>query len=344
MNNYPIDFIVTWVDGNDPVWRAEKEKYQGVAAGTDSRNRRYRDWELLRYWFRAIEQNAPWVNKIYFVTYGHLPEWINLDNPKLVIINHHDYIPEKYLPTFSSRPIDMNFHRIDSLSEHFVYFNDDMFILEATTPEDFFHNGLPKDMSIEEPQFDKGVDQNGESVSSKSIYTASFYNTAVINRHFNKRKVIRENRGKWYSLKYGKWLINNILLSRWPFFVGFRNSHMPYSYLKSTYSKVWNLEEEVLDSACVHKFRTSTDVNHVLFSFWQLAEGKYFPREDKLGTILSIRNDESRNEEVYETIRNHKFKLLCINDQYSGENFEIVKGNLQSSFEILYPKKSSFEK
>ncbi len=27
--NYPIDFVVTWVDGNDPVWQAEKAKYAG---------------------------------------------------------------------------------------------------------------------------------------------------------------------------------------------------------------------------------------------------------------------------------------------------------------------------
>ena len=27
MKDYPIDFVVTWVDGNDPVWQAEKAKY-----------------------------------------------------------------------------------------------------------------------------------------------------------------------------------------------------------------------------------------------------------------------------------------------------------------------------
>lgn len=38
---------------------------------TDSENQimnsdvRYRDWEFMKYWFRAVEQNAPWVNKIF---------------------------------------------------------------------------------------------------------------------------------------------------------------------------------------------------------------------------------------------------------------------------------------
>ena len=25
----------------------------------------------LKYWFRGVEKFAPWVNKIYFITYGH---------------------------------------------------------------------------------------------------------------------------------------------------------------------------------------------------------------------------------------------------------------------------------
>ena len=38
--NYPIDFVVTWVDGNDP-------------------NVRFRDWDNMQYWFRAVEKFAP---------------------------------------------------------------------------------------------------------------------------------------------------------------------------------------------------------------------------------------------------------------------------------------------
>ena len=236
MNELPekVDFIITWVDGNDPIWQAEKAKYQGLSTG-DIRNVRYREWDILRYWFRSIEKFAPWVNKVFFVTYGHLPEWLDTTNPKLVIVNHSDYIPQKWLPTFSSRPIDMNFHRIKELSEHFVYFNDDMFLLQPVTVEDFFRNGMPVDAALEEPVYSSGLDHNGNHLSNKSMYTASFYNTAVINRHFSKRECIKQNFSKWFTPKYGKWLFNNLLLFRWPYFVGLRNSHLPYSYLKSTY-------------------------------------------------------------------------------------------------------------
>ena len=68
-----------------------------------------------------------------------------------MIVKHEDYIPEEFLPTFQSRTIDMNFHRIKDLSEHFVYFNDDMFLINPTTKEDFFVNGLPCDSAVMKP-------------------------------------------------------------------------------------------------------------------------------------------------------------------------------------------------
>ena len=111
---------------------------------SNSKNR-YRDWKLLKYWFRGVEKYAPWVNKIYFITYGHLPKWLNTENEKLVILKHSDYIPDKYLPTYNSNVIEMNYFRIKELNEKFVNFNDDMFIINDIREEDFFANGLPCD-------------------------------------------------------------------------------------------------------------------------------------------------------------------------------------------------------
>ena len=83
----PIDFVITWVDGTDPAWRAEKQHYSPDAV-SDDQEVRYRDWELLRYWFRGVEKFAPWVRTIHFVTWGHLPDLLNVENPKLHIVNH----------------------------------------------------------------------------------------------------------------------------------------------------------------------------------------------------------------------------------------------------------------
>lgn len=339
---YPIDFIITWVDGNDPAWQKEKDEYK--KAGGDSRKNRYREWDTLKYWFRGVEKYAPWVNKIFFVTWGHLPPWLNTSHPKLRIINHKDYIPAEYLPTFSSRPIDMNFHHIEDLSEHFVYFNDDMFLLRPVERSDFFQNGLPCDAAIQDVVVPKGADANGGKLTADALYTAVFYDTAVLNRNFDKKKVIRKDFSKWFSLKYRKFLMKNILLNGWNFFTGFKMVHLPYSYLKKTYREVWEKEAETLSVACEHKFRTATDVNHYIFSYWQIAKGTFVPRDISIGTLMAICNDEKKNERIYKTIRRQERKILCVNDQFSGNNYDEVNQHLVDSFQEILPEKCSFEK
>ena len=144
--NSGIDFVITWVDGSDPKWLTDRAKY--VLEDERIDESRYRDWGFLRYWFRAVEANAPWVRKIHFVTYGHIPEWLDVSNSKLHIVKHEDFIDKKYLPTFNSCAIEMNLHKIPGLAEQFVYFNDDMFLNKPVKPEFFFKDGLPKDSFV----------------------------------------------------------------------------------------------------------------------------------------------------------------------------------------------------
>ena len=134
-----IDFVIAWVDGNDPAWQEEKKntRIQKGNFSVDDREERYRDWDNLHYWFRGVEKYAPWVRKIHFVTWGHIPAWLDTANPKLNIVRHEDFIPGEFRPTFNSHTIEWNFHRIPNLSENFVYFNDDMFLLKPITAEAF---------------------------------------------------------------------------------------------------------------------------------------------------------------------------------------------------------------
>ena len=340
-DNYPIDFIITWVDGSDPAWRAEKAKYQVVEFG-DAKESRYRDWDTLRYWFRGVEKYASWVNKVFFVTCGHLPPWLNQDNPKLRIVKHNEYIPSEYLPTFSSRPIDMNFHRIEDLSEHFVYFNDDMFLLQPTEREDFFKNDLPCDSAILDIPRISMRDRDGKTRNGDSIFLADLLGAAVLNNHFNKKQSIRAHFFKWYNLRYGSWMFKTLLMAPWNQFTNFRLTHVPYSYLKSTYSEVWEKEPELLMSASKHKFRRNSDVNHWIFTYWQYAKGTFIPRRYDVAKFWYIKNEG--NDALYQAIENQRFKMLCINDDYTANDFEKEKQKLISAFEMILPEKSSFEK
>src|SRR5699024_1665485 len=278
MKDVPIDFVIPWVDGSDPDWNEEKQKYDGKS-NIDSRNIRYRDLDNLKYWFRGVEEFAPWVNKIHFITWGHLPSWLDTFHPKLNILKHEDYIPEKYLPTFSTRPIELNFHRIEGLTEHFVYFNDDMFITKRVEKDDFFKNGLPCDTAVMMPMISKFRNSTMANVSNVM---------EIINTTYEKNSVIKRNLFKWLNVKYGKHLISTILMLPYKNFPGFLNQHLPNSYLKKTFEELWDNEYEVLDKTCRNKFRTAKDVNQQLLKYKQYADGNFYPRKPDIGRTYNF--------------------------------------------------------
>lgn len=343
---HKIDFIVTWVDGNDSNWQQEKDFYKLYKENTcDSRIVRYRDWDNLKYWFRGVEQFAPWVNKIFFITWGHVPTWLNTKNPKLVVVKHTDYIPSKWLPTFSSRTIDMNFHRIKGLSEHFVYFNDDMFLISPVKTKNFFKKGLPCSTAILNAAC-PGVGMkktNSDSIIADS-YSAPFFDLLPINQHFSKRQSIKSNWTKWIAPQYGFSIFRTLLLLPWRGFTGFMNYHLPYSYLKSTYEEVWDNVPNLLTLSCEHKFRVPMDLNHWIFDYWQLAKGDFYPRSPKTGKSYWLSNDEEKNAEVFKIILKQKYKMICVNDSVEDGDFEKVKEKLNNCFNAVLPNKSLFEK
>ena len=329
--SYPIDFVIAWVDGNDPEWRAEKALYSGVKETGDQREIRFRDWDTLYYWFRGVEVFAPWVNKIHFVTWGHIPKWLNTNHPKLNIVNHKDYIPEKYLPTFNSHTIELNLHRIPGLAEHFVYFNDDMFLTAPVVPEDFFKNGVPCDTFA----------LNAIYFGKDSVGAINGNNVSIINEHFKKKEMMKRYWTKWFSPVNGlKNLVRTSLLLPWPWFPGFLYSHTSTNLLKSTLEEVWEKEEEILDKSCADRFRQQTNVNQWLFKYWQLAEGNFVPVSAKDKHCYHVKETI---DDVCQSLEQGKYKILCINDTGKTTEFEAKAEAVRKSFGKLLPMKSAFE-
>ena len=132
-----MDVVITYVNGNDPVWKKDYEKYTNVPVMT----KRFRDWGTLKYLLRGIETKMPFIRNVYLVVShpSQVPAWADTSNLKIVL--HSDIIPEEYLPVFNCNPIEMHLHRIEGLDEEYLYFNDDMFPVGDCKPEDFFRDG-----------------------------------------------------------------------------------------------------------------------------------------------------------------------------------------------------------
>ena len=338
MENYKIDFVIPWVDGSDINWLKEKEKYWVSEGNTPfldgNESARFRDWDILRYWFRAVEKFTPWVNQIFFVTWEHVPEWLNVHHPKLKIVNHRDYIDSQYLPTFSANPIEINFHNIKDLSEHFVYFNDDMFVIRSMEKSDFFVNGLPREMATMYLLANNGAEDTFQYMLFRMM--------GEVNKHFDLHDAIRKNKSKWFNLKYKKYLLNNFLLYRFRNVSGLYTPHVPSSLRKSTMKEVWDTIPQAMTETCQHRFRNQRDITQYIFRYWEIMKGTFEPTNImEYGKEFFV--TDSDNEELCSTIEQQKAKLICINDSIQLKEFEKVKQSIVESFEKVLPVKSKYE-
>lgn len=148
----PIDVVITWVDGNDPRHKAKREHYlnnkKNIAA-VSHKARRFSDNGEIYYCLKSIANHMPWVNRIFIITDHQVPSCIiNKDTSlasilnKVNIIDHRDIFNgyESLLPTFNSLAIESFMWRIKDLSEHFIYFNDDVFLCGPVNKSTFFKN------------------------------------------------------------------------------------------------------------------------------------------------------------------------------------------------------------
>jgi glycosyltransferase involved in cell wall biosynthesis len=151
--DFPVDVVYTWVDDADAAWQERRNavrRSRGLAvadnADADSGDVRFRNRDELRYSLRSLEMFAPWVRNIYLVTDDQTPSWLDTSRPEIKVVSHREIFADPdWLPTFNSHAIESQLHRIDGLSEHFLYLNDDVFIGRPLSADMFFlSNGMAK--------------------------------------------------------------------------------------------------------------------------------------------------------------------------------------------------------
>ena len=336
--NEKIDFVVTWLDSSDPAWQKDFLKYKKDETGR-TESARFRNLDTFRYWFRAVERYAPWVNKVFLVTNGTYPKWINSNHPKLVLVKHSDYIPEDYLPTFNSATIELFMHRIKGLSEHFVYFNDDFFLNAPTKPELFFRNGLPCDNNKETiynvPVYNKN-DQFG-------LYLSILAHIGVINAHFNRWDTVRKSIKRWYGPHLGiEGLLTSLFIKRHYKFIGFSWRHFEQPFLRSTFEQAWSEEPEMLQSSC-SRFRSEITLFPYFFRYWQFATNMFYPTKLYKTRYFHLRI--SKLDDVERVLNDQKTISICLNDTANcpDEEYEEINNRLQIMLRKKFDTISSFE-
>ena len=136
-----IDAVITWVDGSEPNYKLKLEEN---LKNKKIINRQYTQANEIDFCVASIIKFAPFVRKIFIVTDKQKPRFSGIRHmvsiEKIEIIDHEEIFRDNLdcTPSFNIRSIDALLFKIKNLSDKFIYFNDDMFLIKETTKEDWF--------------------------------------------------------------------------------------------------------------------------------------------------------------------------------------------------------------
>ncbi len=227
---FPVDVVYTWVDGNDAEWDVARERRLAEVSDETMRTRaasgraRFVDRGELRYSMRSVHLLAPWVRRIHLVTAGQVPPWLDVDHPMINLVDHRDLLPADALPTFNSHAIESVLHRIEGLSEHFLYFNDDFFLGRPTRPERFF----------------TGAGSTAVFPSSMLVGLTGQDDLPYLRAAANNRRLLHE--------AFGKTTLHTLL-------------HAPYAHRVSVLTAIAERFGAEVDATTRSPFRSATDVS-----------------------------------------------------------------------------------
>ncbi|ADO46853.1 hypothetical protein [[Enterobacter] lignolyticus] len=229
--DFDIDIVYTWVTSKDDKWRKKRDlcsvEWSGRTVPFAMEESRFDDHSEIYYSLISVSKFMPWVRNIYIVTDGQLPVIPTTIRDKTFIIDHKQIIPEKFLPTFNSHVIEACLHKINGLSEHFIYFNDDFFVSREVSASHFFQSNDIASIFIGNKWIDRGNNTTATSVACNNC-----------NRLFLER----------FGQTFSQYLIHT--------YVPLRKSYYLLAY------KLW--EDEIF-SFLSNKFRAETDLNMATF-------------------------------------------------------------------------------
>lgn len=318
---FPIDIVYTWVNSDDEEFNKSRLKYQqrfdssvSVTKSESTDIARFESRDELKYSIRSILTYAPWVNHIYIVTNGQVPDWLDESYDKVTVVPHSKILDEAYLPTFNSHVIETALYKIPNLSEHFIYFNDDVMLTRPLPPSYFFSgSGLAKLFitNAKLPNGEKSVNDSPTQWAAK-----------------NSRTLLLNETGFWAEVMF---------------------AHTFHPQLKSVHEEINTLWEKEVNECRVNKFRDGSDLNVATFLHHHLAlmRGKAIATRTKC-MYFNIRDKQA--EKLYKNLLTQKGTAqathsICLNDRVSnGANeLEEFDAKLRAFLDKYYPEPSDAE-
>ena len=266
--NSDIDAVITWVDGNDPKHKA---KLNNCLDGGKRENipgadiTRFGSINEIKYCVLSILKFAPFIRNIYIITDNQNPNLGNVIKElfpnrldSICIVDHKEIFEgyEQFLPTFNSRTIETLMWRIKGLSDKFIFFNDDFFIVNDIKREDWFRNGRP---------VLRGAWKIRPIIKlSLKRLLKNFQNIFLKMKDINLKP----------SNATSQWRSANMLGFKYKFF---KSGHTPHAIDRTTLENYFNKNKEVFLKNASYRFRHYDQYNTVsLANHLEILEGNKF--------------------------------------------------------------------
>ncbi|HYB35962.1 MAG TPA: stealth family protein [Mycobacterium sp.] len=307
---FDIDMVFSWVDGNDPEFRARRAAAMAdyVVGDGDDADARIRQIDELKYALRSVHAFAPWVRRIFIATDSPVPEWL-APHPKVTIVRAEEHFTDlSALPVHNSHAVEAQLHHIPCLAEHFLYSNDDMFFGRALSPTMFFSPGGVTKFIEAGTRIGLGANHPERS---------GFENAARVNRQL-----------LWE--KFGK----------------ITTRHLEHTAAPLRKSVLLELEREFPDDFArtqASRFRASTDISvtNSLYHYYALMTGRAVQHESAkmLYVDTTLRSGLAKLPEL---LKKRKFEFFCLNDGSfpevsAQERARVVGEFLESYFPVPAP-------
>lgn len=331
MKSNSIDIVYTWVDDTDKKWLKKKEAFLNSYSGKlfkKSLTGRFEDHQELKYSLRSVEQFMPWIRHIYIITDKQIPSWLKR-NDKLTIVDHSDIFPKSVVkPVFNSLLIELFIHKIDGLSENYLYFNDDFIINKPLKENDFFTTDGKCVRYITTP-----IKKKSEILLESASFEKRFFNK------IEKIFVNREVECPFYTNTFDLFHSLNKEYKKI-----FHLKHVPYAYKKSTVEQIFSKYEPILKRMYFNQFRSKNDLMLayliVLEEFKKNNASYSCDNNDLLEFILG-KHQQTIQQKSFINIFDNKYKFLHFAD---GEPSDPIFVNKMNTVLLTkFPNKSSFE-
>ncbi|MEZ8310457.1 stealth conserved region 3 domain-containing protein [Vibrio splendidus] len=310
---YPIDIVYTWVNSNDQNWKKKKDRFTGTCHHLPEESdvaSRFRENDELRYSLRSVLLNASWVRKIYIVTDDQKPDWFHEFDDRVQLVSHREiFVDQDDLPCFNSHAIESNLHRIPGLSEHFLYFNDDVFLRSPVKPSDFFtpDGSQTKFFWSNQAFIPDSIDENSLPVDIAAVNNMSF---------------LKDNYNYTSNRKF---------------------KHTPIVLKKSIIKELEKEHPEIFMTNSSARFRSNTDYSILSALIHHYGCAKGYSIEGELPYLYA-----SFSDDLFEFKMNLllllKFKSFCINDvEVDTERFDYISRVFTKKMKLLFPKASPYE-